>query len=150
MSELILWKNQQMIKLRKDIDHLFNRFWSDFGVSVFPEQFREGLSIDISQTDDTLVIHARLPGVSAENLDISVTSDTLTLRGRKKEESIESVGYYRRIERRSGSFSRTVQLPCRVKVDVIRATFKKGILKIVMPKWETEQARDVKVENLEG
>ena len=146
MSELIIWKNQQMNKLRKDIDHLFNRFWSDFGVTLFPEKVREGPSIDISQTQDTIVVQATLPGINPEDLDISVTSDTLTIRGQKKEERVEERGGYRKIERRSGSFSRTVQLPCRVKVDDIRATFEKGILNMLMPKWEPEKSRGIKVE----
>jgi HSP20 family protein len=145
MSELILWKNQQMNKLRKDIDHLFNRFFSDFGVNLFPVEVGEGPSIEMSQTEDTLVIRAALPGVNPEDLDISVTSDSLTIRGKKIEESVENKGHYRRIETRSGSFSRTVPLPCRVKVDGIQATFKDGVLNMVMPKWGTEKAR-VKVE----
>ena len=145
MSELILWKNQQINKLRKDIDHLFNRFFSDFGVNLFPVEVGEGPSIEMSQTEDTLVIRASLPGVNPEDLDISVTSDSLTIRGQKTEESVENKGHYRRIETRSGSFFRTVSLPCRVKVDGIQATFKDGVLNMVMPKWGTEKAR-VKVE----
>ena len=146
MSELILWKNQQMNKLRKDIDHLFDRFCFDFGVDLFRIEAAKGISLNMSQHDDTLFVKVNLPGIHPKDLDISLTSDTLTIRGQTRDETIKGNGYYRRVERRSGSFSRTIRLPCRVKVDDIRATYKNGVLDLVMPKWKPEKARGIKVE----
>ena len=42
MAGLILWKNQEINKLRKDIDRLFDRLWDDFGMplSTRPSTFR--------------------------------------------------------------------------------------------------------------
>ena len=50
-----------------------------------------------------------------------------------------------RTERIYGSFSRSLQLPCRILLDDVKATYKKGILKIVMPKCAPERAKRVKI-----
>ena len=146
MSELILWKNQEITKLRRDMRRLFNRFWYDFGVPIFPEGITEPTSIDLSETEDTLIIRAMFPDVDPEDMDISVTGDTLFIKVETREETVESTGRYRRLERRSGSFSRTISLPCRVKVDEIEATYEEGLLKITMPKCAPEEACGVRIQ----
>ena len=52
---------------------------------------------------------------------------------------------FRRVERRYGSFSRRIQLPCRVEVGDIEASYKKGILSIVMPKCRPGKSAPVKI-----
>jgi HSP20 family protein len=146
MSELILWKNQEITKLRRDMRRLFNRFWYDFGVPIFPEGITEPPSIDLSETEDTLIIRAMFSDVDPEDMDISVTGDTLFIKVETREETVESTGRYRRLERRSGSFSRTISLPCRVKVDEIEATYEEGLLKITMPKCAPEEACGVRIQ----
>jgi len=146
MSELILWKNQEMTKLRRDMQRLFNRFWYDFGVPIFPEEITEPPSIDLSETEDTLTIWAKFPDVDPEDMDISVTGDTLVIKVETREETTEASARYHRLERRSGFFSRTISLPCRVKVDEIEATYKEGMLKINMPKCEPEETCGVRIQ----
>jgi HSP20 family protein len=146
MSELILWKNQEITKLRRDMQRLFNRFWYDFGVPILPEEITEPPSIDVSETKDTLTIWAKFPDVDPEDMDISVTGDTLIIKIERREETIEANDRYHRVERRSGSFSRTISLPCRVKVGEIKAMYKEGLLKITMPKCEPEEACGVPIQ----
>ena len=146
MSELILWKNQEMGKMRRDMERMFNRFWSDFGVCLFPGEVAEGPFIDLSETKDSLILRVELPGIDPEEVEISVTDRTLVIKGEKKEESVEKNAYYHRVERRFGSFSRSLQLPCKVEMDQIKAKYDKGVLKIVMPKCEPGQAGGRKVE----
>jgi HSP20 family protein len=52
--------------------------------------------------------------------------------------------YYRR-ERSYGSFLRTVALPCEVKSDEIKASFKDGVLEIRMPKTEEAKKKSISV-----
>lgn len=146
MSELSLWKDEEMRKLRKDMDRLFNRLWSNFGVSAFPEEIGEGPYIDLIETDDTLIVTAKLPSINPEDVDVSITGNSLTISGQHKKEMIKEKPYYLSVEKRFGAFSRTVRLPCRVKVEDIRATYKKGVLRITMPKCAPEKPFGVKVE----
>ena len=56
MSELILWKEEEINKLKRDIDRLFDRCWSDFGVCRFLGEVSEGFSIKLTETEDNLVV----------------------------------------------------------------------------------------------
>ena len=89
MTELTLWKDQEIRKLRKDMDRLFNRLWSDFGVSVLPEEIEEGPYIDLTETDDTLIVTAELPSINPEDVDVSITGNSLTISGEQKKETIK-------------------------------------------------------------
>ena len=77
MSELMLWKNEEMNKLRRDIERLFDRCWSDFGMGRFLGEVSEGFSVQIKETEEALVVKAFLEGVNPENLDVSITNDIL-------------------------------------------------------------------------
>jgi len=150
MSELILWKDEEMSKLRRDIDRLFDRCWSEFGVCRFLGEVSEGFSMQLTEAEESLIFRADLKGVNPENLDVSITNDAfLTIKGERSVATAEEGGYYHRVKRRFRSFSRTFRLPCRVRVGEIKATYKKGILKVVMPKWKPQKPRCIKVE-IEG
>ena len=145
MPGLIIWKNQEMNRLRRDMDRLFSRMWSSFGIPLLPGEAAGTPSIDLFERQDTLMVKAELPGINPEDLDISIIGTTLTVSGVKREETVEKSAYHHRVERRLGSFSRSVRLPCRVRVEDIKATYKKGILQIIMPKLELEDSRVVRV-----
>jgi HSP20 family protein len=146
MSELILWKNQEINKLRKDLDRLFTRLSSGFGAPLIPAHMGRGPIIDLSETEDTLILKAELPGIRPDDLDISVSDDRLTISGERSEERVEEDRHYHRIERRFGSFARTVRLPCKVEIEQIEATYKKGVLQISMPKCKADKQRDIKIQ----
>ena len=147
MSELILWKNEEMNKLRRDIDRLFDRCWSEFGACRFLGEVSEGFSMQLTETEESLIFRAEFKGVNPENLDVSITNDVfLTIKGEKSVATSEEGGYYHSVKKRFRSFSRTFRLPCRVRIGEIKATYKKGVLKVVMPKWKPQRARCIKVE----
>lgn len=126
-------------RFHSEVDRLFDRFLGDpFGGSRFAPLWREGVwpSIDISDTEDALVVTAEVPGVDAEDLDISVSGDMLTLSGQKKEQREERREGFYHSERRFGSFRRTVTLPVPVNREEITAECRDGVLRIRLPKSE--------------
>lgn len=145
MSELIVWKNKEMDKMRRDVERLFNRMGLDFASYLMQDARAEGPTFDISETDDSLIVKVELPGVHPRDLQLSVTGTTLSLRGEKREENTTGDAHYRRVERHFGSFSRTIRLPCMVKVEETQATFEEGTLRIVMPKWRAKKAAGIKI-----
>ena len=146
MRELTVWKQQEIDKLRRDMDQLFRRFRKELGIPRYLIEVAESFSVDLSETENTLTVKAELPGIKPEDIRISVTEDTLTLKGETGEETIESAEGYRRIEKRSRTFSRTVSLPCRVLTENVKATLKNDILQIVLPKCKPKEARSVKID----
>jgi HSP20 family protein len=146
MLELIVWKNQEIRKLRRDLDRLIDRCWADLGVSLFLCRVTEDISVETFETKDALIVKAELHGMDPKDLDISLSQDTLTIKGEKQIEIVQDGGYYSRVERRLASFSRSIPLPFRVKVEGIKATFKQGVLEIVLPKWRPKKAHFIKIE----
>ena len=145
MPGLIIWKNQHINRIRKDMDRLFNRMWGEFGLSPIQPMIKGTPFLDLTETEKDLVLRAEIPGMDPNDFEISIVDDILTIKGETKQEIFEGKADHHRMERRYGSFSRRVQLPCRVSIDDVRATYQKGILKITMPKCAPETARSVKV-----
>jgi HSP20 family molecular chaperone IbpA len=78
-----------------------------------------------------------------EEMDDLIGGNSLSIRGERKDEKEVSGKTCHRVERRFGSFSRTITLPCAVQEDHVRAECHDGILTITLPK--TEKAKTHKV-----
>jgi HSP20 family protein len=145
MPELILWKNREMNKLRRDIDRLFCRLCDDFQVPQSPIGIGEAPLFDLTESENTLTLSAELPGMDPEGLDISITDNILTIKGEMSHQRTEVDGAYYREEKSSSFFTRSFQLPCKVRMDDIKASFEKDLLQIVMPKCSPEETPSVKI-----
>ena len=145
MPGLILWKNQEMSKLKKDMDRLFTRFWDDFALPTLIRGVRSAPFVDLLETEDRLIIKAELPGVNPGDLDISIIDDFMTIKGESKKERIGEEEDYHHMERHYGFFSRTIRLPCKIKIDEVKAAYKDGVLEISMPKCKEEALRGKKI-----
>ncbi|MFN0244398.1 MAG: Hsp20/alpha crystallin family protein [Planctomycetota bacterium] len=98
-------------------------------------------------TEEGLRLEAQLPGFAQDSLEISVLGDTLTLRGtRENVQHVEGDAYHRR-ERGTQSFARTLTLPHAIEVDAVKATYKKGVLEIELPRAQSERPRKIAVAN---
>ena len=146
MSELTLWKKQELDKLRKDLDLLFRRFRRGFGVPRTLLEAAESFSTEFSETEEMLVLSTDLPGIKPEDIEISVTEDTLNLKAETREDSVDTEENFQRIEKRSRSFSRSISLPCRIIAEEVKASFKDNILRIELPKCKPKKARGVIVD----
>lgn len=101
--------------------------------------------VDIIENDNEVKIQAALPGVKKEDLDVTLTNQTVTIKSStKREEKHESGEYYRR-EISRGEFQRTLSLPVQVDSDKAQASFKDGILEIVLPKLEKTQRKTIEI-----
>ena len=146
MPGLIIWKNQEFNKLRKDVDRMFDRLWGEFGLSSFARTAGGFPKFDLVETEKNLIVKVEVPGIDPDNIDIAITENSVRIKGELKQDTISNKEGFVSTERRYGSFSRTLQLPCRIRVDKVKAAYKKGILNIIMPKYEQERSRVVKVE----
>ncbi|HDI78612.1 MAG TPA: Hsp20/alpha crystallin family protein [Desulfobacteraceae bacterium] len=146
MAGLILWKDREISRLRREIDRLFSQIFDEFSVPIYPRSWKRVPYVDISETEDYIYVHAEIPGIQPEDLDISIQHDVLEIKGIIKREWSEEYEGYRRVERQYGSFSRKIPLPCPVAVDEVKANYKNGILEIEMPKLRKELKRRIPIE----
>ncbi|CUQ65903.1 Hsp20/alpha crystallin family protein [Candidatus Nitrospira inopinata] len=154
---LVTKKPRELTSRVEDLEQWMDRFMDDLWRRPLPSLFGwdRWLShrpfawrmpaIDVYEEKDTVVVKAELPGMSKDDIEVTLTGDTLTLKGEKKEEHETREGDYYRRERSYGSFARTVELPCEVKQDEIKASFKDGVLDIRLPKTEEAKKKSIAV-----
>lgn len=134
---------EPLSRLRTELDRLFD----DFPAQV--PMFRFGKSgsamvpvVDLVETDDGYELTAELPGMEADDIDISFAEKELRIAGEKKVEHDEKQEGLMLSERSFGAFERRIRLPEAADAGDISAKFKKGVLKIKIPKDEqASQAR---------
>ena len=78
-------------------------------------------ALDISERNDAYVVTVEVPGVKADDLDITLEDGLLTIQGERQFTSEPSEQQYHRVERRYGSFRRSITLPSQVRADAIEA-----------------------------
>lgn len=150
-------KPSEVVSRGEEIEHWLERFMDDMWRRPFPSLFgRERWlpirplsirmpSLDVYEEKDSVVVKAELPGMKKEDVEVNLVGENLTIKGEKKEDKeVKEDDYYRR-ERSYGSFLRTVTLPCEVKSDEIKASFKDGVLEIRMPKTEEAKKKSIPV-----
>jgi HSP20 family protein len=101
--------------------------------------------VDILEKDDNLVIRAELPGVQKEEIDVRVENGVLTLHGERKQESEVEEGTTHRMERVFGTFTRSFTLPTTVDASKVTATYKDGVLEVLVPKAETAKPKKIEI-----
>ncbi len=128
--------------LRSEMDRLFDDFFNvGFPrMSDFPRLRSlagDGTlmpRIDVRETSNALIVDAELPGMDDKDIDVTMHDGMLTIRGEKKSEHSEKGEDYHVMERRYGSFRRSVRLPESINEDKVEAKFEKGVLTITLPK----------------
>ncbi|WP_417390407.1 Hsp20/alpha crystallin family protein [Gimesia sp.] len=131
------------LSFRDEMDHLLNRFSDDFGNGWLTQGF--AATLDLSETNNHIEVRMDVPGIQPEEINVEVTGNLLRITGERKEEQEEKDKTYHRIERRSGSFSRSVTLPCEVEEDQIEASCDNGVLTITLPKCESTKPHKINV-----
>ena len=145
--ELVRWRPRGYVPaLPSEVDHMFDRLMRSWASPVSISEFDWNPSVDVSESDDEIVVKAEIPGVSPQDVDISIDDNHLIISGEKKQESEEKEKNYYRVERSYGSFRRSLALPSGVDVDSIKASSKDGVLSIHIPKVESKKSRKVEIE----
>ncbi|MCC6178415.1 MAG: Hsp20/alpha crystallin family protein [Chloroflexi bacterium] len=136
----------RMLSLRQLMDRLFEDAF------VVPQDLMSRVSgapaggtMDVYEEGDDLVVEAQLPGMKPDDVDVQVERGMLMIRGQTSTNEERKERNYLIHEQRSGSFSRTLQLPDNIDVDACRATFENGVLRLVFPKTERARPRRIQV-----
>jgi len=135
------------------LQHEMNRLFEDFkhNLNFTQPAWLEPLAefhakMDVKDNEKEIVVTAELPGVELEDIEVYVRGGGLVIKGEKKEEKeVKEEGFYRS-ERTYGSFFRRIPLPCDIEGEHIGATYKAGVLKVVLPKAKEEVKGQKKIE----
>ena len=91
------------------------------GESIISEE-REPLT-DIIEGDDDVAVTVEIPGVEKEDIDLNVTGDMLEIK----------------VDAQNRKYQKTVQLPCDVRPKTTKATYKNGVLDVVIKRKEKKK-----------
>jgi HSP20 family protein len=128
-----------IFSLQQDMNSMFDDFFRTFETGMLSpfSQTQVGLfqpQVEVKETSKDVQVSVELPGLEDKDIDLSISDDYLTIKGEKREEKEENNSSYYRMERMYGSFQRRVPFPCAVDRDKAEATFKRGVLTVVLPK----------------
>src|SRR5258708_14977086 len=136
-------------QLQRRMNSVFEDFFGPSSSDLWGDDAGEFLPrVDVSETGKEVRITADLPGLDEKDVEVTVTNNMLTIKGEKKVEKEE--GDYYHSERSYGYFDRTIALPQGIDADKAEAKFKKGVLKVTIPKKPEAQSWRRKIELTEG
>lgn len=101
--------------------------------------------VDIKEDEKQITIRADLPGMKMEDIDVSIENNLITISGERKMESEEKGKDFTRIERSYGAFSRSFDLGIPVKEEEIKASYKNGVLDVVLPKAVIKEPKKIAI-----
>jgi len=122
--------------------------WSPRGLFTAPrQQAAEFPLVNIWANADEAILTTETPGMDPSSLEISVAGKTVTLRGRRAPDELKDGSTYHRQERWQGQFSKAIELPFNLDADHVEATFKKGVLKVTLPKAATDKPKTIQIKS---
>jgi HSP20 family protein len=101
-------------------------------------------AVNVYAGRDGVAVVAELPGVEPGDLEVHARQDVLTIAGARRPAAEDARAYHRR-ERRSGAFSRTVQLPFRVDPERVEAQLENGVLRLSLQRPEEDKPRRIAI-----
>ncbi|HBN56400.1 MAG TPA: Hsp20/alpha crystallin family protein [Lachnospiraceae bacterium] len=119
-------------------------FFEDFANSSYYRPNRIGtvpaMKADVQELEDSYQIDLELPGFRKEDLQAELKDGYLTIKATRQntEEQKDEKGKYIRQERYSGHYQRSFYVGEDVTQEDVHAAFENGILKLTVPKKESQ------------
>ena len=150
MKYLIKKPDTFFSSLNEDINALVQKSFDN----IFPEyifhQELKGMAmpVDVKEYDDNYCVKVELPGINKENINIDVNKSYVKIEANRDSESTEEnkKHKYHKTEFRYGNYSRTLYFPYEIDVEKSSAELTKGVLKLNLPKRQSEDKETKKLE----
>ena len=108
-------------------------------------------AIEVKQNKENYIVKVQLPGINKDDIEIEIDNDFMTITAEIQEEKEEKQedeknARFHTSEFRYGKYQRTISFDQPVKGDLAEAKYKNGVLKIIVPKQNTEDSKPKKIE----
>lgn len=123
------------LSIQENMDRLFNAYYN-------PEPTAESIwtpPVDIYENESNFYLKMELAGVEQKDIQIFLENNILNIKGERKEAKQE--GQYYKLERFAGTFDRKFNLPMQVDSEKVTASYKNGVLEVVLPKKEEKKPK---------
>jgi HSP20 family protein len=143
---LVRWDPfRDLVSIQDELNRLFGRTFN--GVDPMrPAAAGAWIpAMDVLETEDRFVVKLELAGIDPEDVEVAVNGSTLSVSGNREFSTETNEENYHRLERRYGSFSRSITLPQTVDTEKVEASFDKGVLTVEVPKVERAKPKKIQV-----
>lgn len=106
------------------------------------------LAAEVTERDRDIIVKLEVPGMEASDLDVEIADDCLVVSGEKRVDRDEQVGRYHVTERAYGRFRRVVALPAPVDDSQAKADYRRGVLKVTLPKTKGASRQRINVSSV--
>ncbi|MBT8142615.1 MAG: Hsp20/alpha crystallin family protein [Gammaproteobacteria bacterium] len=142
-----------IMQLHSEIDRMINQVFHDFSMPLATDtggllSGASGLfkpSVDIHTKANKYQLLVEIPGVDEDAIELELVNDTLAIKGEKEHSHSQEEADNFIVERTYGSFQRLISLPDDVDKNNIQASFKNGVLNIVLPRVKQSEAHKGKI-----
>jgi HSP20 family protein len=98
-------------------------------------------AVNIKEDEKRFTLDLAVPGIDKKDLKIEINEDVITISSERSEEKVDNRDDFKRREFSYSTFCRSFYLPENVSKDKIEASYKDGILSVMLPKDEEEKAK---------
>ncbi|PWY55020.1 Hsp20/alpha crystallin family protein [Legionella qingyii] len=143
------------LSLQNEVDRLFSDFNDFFSPSRFNwgqfEKMDLAPSMDIVEDKEHFCVQLEMPGMDEKDIKVAISDNLLTISGEKSSSKKNEGKKYISREISYGRYERSISLPSSIDVAKAKATFKKGMLWVDLPKKLESKtgSRDIKIEQAE-
>lgn len=149
--KLTTWRNRSQDDIRNAFDRMFENFLEEepFGDGRTPAVSTGSMipPVNVAENEKQWTVTCELPGMREKDISVETRGDNLVISGERRFEEESKKGEWLRVESRYGSFRRSIPLPrnARLEADSVSATFKNGVLEVLVPKVEPTPSGKVPV-----
>ena len=116
---------------------------------ILKEEVGQGVwspPVDILERGGEIVFKIDLPGLSQNEIEVRVEENTLIIQGERRliKEALDE--NYIQMERPYGTFRRVFNIPRAIDQESIKASYKDGVLQVILPRIQGGQLKQVLVE----
>ncbi|MDJ0762059.1 MAG: Hsp20/alpha crystallin family protein [Myxococcota bacterium] len=130
----------EMSRLSREMDRLFGEAKATSRAGVFPP-------LNLFDDGESLVVRTEVPSIDPKDLEINATANTLSIKGERKRPKANEAASFHRRERGYGTFSRSIDLPQEINPGKVQASYKLGVLEIMLPKAEEARPRKIEIQS---
>ncbi len=139
---------RDLLRDMRDVFDRFERLFEDFELpTIFEERETWMPAFDIAENEKEYIVTAEVPGIDPKDIEITISNGVLTIKGEKKREEEDRGENYYYMERQYGAFQRSFRLPEEVNEDEIEATYKNGVLRLVIPKAHEGKVKRIEIKH---
>ncbi len=129
---------EERARLFDDLFRMMSPAFRPEGAGVFPQ-------INLYDDGESFLVRAEVGGIDKDSLEVTTRKDQLAIRGTKTVVEADKGASYHRREREGGQFRRTLTLPQPIDGEKVSATYRDGVLEIMLPRAPEARQRKIPV-----